>query len=159
MANYCSNRIVFIGDFTTLKQELETMQKEYLKTDLLQIPGGYTQQHCNDGMFEIYITDETEDRLTVEYESRWTVSEDILGCLAGKHHLEFYGCFVPDDSADLFSGVTIGVCNQKGLIETCCFTIQELKRMNLKSKTVDELSKELYNKLKSLNLYTTKLSD
>ncbi len=122
MANYCSNCVVFLGDVTTIKSEIETMQNENLKTDYFQYPLGYVEEKekagervsSPAGMFDIHIINTNEKSVRIEYESRWTISIDALAFLARKHGVQFYAFYCPDDNAKDWSGIAVGVDGKNG---------------------------------------------
>lgn len=162
MANYCSNRIVFVGDVSRLKTEFERMQNDYEKNQTYQLPEGFEEftnksgEHIRslDFLFEVLITECDEKSLTVEYETRWDISVDTLAFIAKKYEVEFHGCFVPDELPLQYSGIVYGVYDQFGVLETKCLIIENLVTENcmpdqIHPSEVCELSKEYYDNRKA----------
>jgi len=162
MANYCSNQVIFVGDVSLLKKEFERMQANYDKTQAYQLPEGFEEFKNSSGghirspdfLFEVYITESDENALTVEYETRWETSMEILSFLAKKYEVEFYGCFVPDEMPGDYSGILNGVFDHYSLLKTRHFTISELMIIDPNSEQihpadVSKLAREHYEKVSS----------
>ena len=98
MANFCSNWVVFQGNVTGIKSKIEDMIKAEAESGF----GQHLNTKEDRAMYDIYIQDESDDHLTISYETKWDQnSESIaLACKEfglnaehgfGEPMLDYYG--------------------------------------------------------------------